>query len=210
MTDLAKYAFVLTLSLAFAGCGDDKKTGETNNKKGSSRVTIDQSSPEKVAESFRQACKAKDWKSVFACVTKESYDTLVFGTMKTAGFSTSGDEDKTNSLNELFEKHGIDDQIKKLAGNPVTVVKDKMALFDDLMDWLEKNAPASKKNMILQLASVRFSNFKTEGDKAIADFSMNGQKSGKPAEFKKLDGQWFLDMVVRSGGTRTAPPRFPR
>ena len=208
MKDLAKYALVLTLSIGFVGCGDDKKTDEKNN--GKSGVTIDQSSPKKVAESFQKALKAKDWKNAFACVTEESRKELALAAKRDADDSAFGDEAKKKSLAKIFKKHGIDDKKTGPFGNPVANVKDKPALFGDLAHWVEKNGTAKEKRVIQQWASTEFSNFQTDGDKAAADTNMGGQKEQTPVAFKKIDGKWFLGISRITLGKRRGSPPFPK
>ncbi|MFQ5732438.1 MAG: hypothetical protein ACE5KM_10865 [Planctomycetaceae bacterium] len=195
MKQAAIQGLVLALTMTLAGCGGgDKKTGNGNGDNGDGGVTVDQSTPQKTAESWKKALSAKDWKSVFACVTEESRLYMPMGLMMTASFSAGSDKDKDKSLKALLTKHGAEMSFeeKKAVGG----VKDKAAFVGALVDWMEKNAPPKdgKPGMIEQMANAELSNFKIDGDKATADISFHGKKQTRPAEFTKIGGKWYLAM----------------
>jgi hypothetical protein len=216
MNPLAKLGLpaVTCLILALPASGGDRNAaGGSDRKKGKrGSVKVDNSSPEKVGESFKAAAKAKDWKSLFACLTKESHKMLTGGVMLAAGFSTFGDKDKQESFEALLKKHGVD-PAKKFAvgGDPTAGVKDRAALFGDLIQFLEKNSPPPKagkprKSFTEQISSVKLTNFKIDGATATADVTQDGKRKREPAEFKKIDGKWYLhfENKIRKG------PGFPR
>lgn len=222
MKKFTVHAALLALLVALAGCGKKTSNKSDENQKdaenGKSAPSVDLSTPQKAAESFRKAAAAKDWKGAFACLTDESKDTLLMVMVLGSGFSTFGDEKKAASLKELMKKHGIDEdkqKKKKLAPGqmPFDDVKDKAALMADLSDWMEKNSGENgkkgRKSMAEQMAASEFSNFKIEGDKATADVSVGGKKKSRPAEFKKIDGKWYLHMAMKAGPGAKAPP-FPK
>jgi len=208
---LAYLALLTVLCAVLASplrAGEDKAGGKA--KRGS--VKVDQSSPQKVAESFQTAARKKDWKAMFACVTKESHKALTGGVMLAAAFSTFGDKAKEESLHELMKKHGLDPKKKPdLKGDPTAGVKDRAAFFGDIVQWLEKNSPKPKggkprKSFSEQIASVKIANFKIDGATATADAIRNGKKAGEPVEFKKIDGKWYVLIEPRGRRPRTKKP----
>jgi len=234
MKDLARFALVFAVLVGFSGCngkdkktegeektktegGEKTKTGKGKGKKRGGSVTIDQSSPQKVTESFQKALKAKDWNGTFACLTESSQDTLAIGALMTAGFSTFGNEQRKTSLDKVLKGHGLDVEGKKKPGaHPLEGVASKPAFFGDLMEWLDNNPLPNKSgksagSFVDQLANAEITNFKIDGDTATADISMGGKKKSQPAEFKKIDGKWYISMEQRGGRVkRTAPPPFPK
>jgi hypothetical protein len=211
MKTLAKHGLLaaMFLSLALPGCGDKAGDGKDGKDGKDGGAAIDQSSPEKVAESFKKAAGEKDWNTMFACMTQESHKTMLGGVMIGAGFSTFGDEKKKESFEALMKKHGVDTS-KKVGPNddPMAGIKDKPALFGDLVEFLEKNSPQKKgekqKSFSETFSSVELKNFKIDGDKATADVvGKDGGEKEEPAEFRKIDGKWYLhfeDKMSRAKG----------
>jgi hypothetical protein len=224
MKSLAKHGLLVALlvSLALTGCsgkksgdgkGGDGKGGDgkggDSGKGGAAK--IDQSSPEKVAEAFKKAAKDKDWKTMFACVTEDSHKVLLLPPMMIAGFSAFGDKSKKESLDALMKKHGIDPTKKTDPGeDPTTGIKDKPALFGDLVEWVDKNGTKPKggkprKSFTEKIAGLELANFKTEGDTATADIMVDGKKKDT-ADFKKIDGKWYVHMDRK----QKRAPSFPK
>jgi hypothetical protein len=214
MKTLAKHGLLaaMFLSLALPGCGDKAGDGKDGKDGKDGGAAIDQSSPEKVAESFKAAVKAKDWKAVFACMTKESHKHLLGGLMVGAGFTAAfGDKKKKESFEALMKKHGVD-MSKKLGpdDDPTAGIKDKPAMFGDLVEWLDKNSSQKKgekqKSFSEQISSIELTNFKIDGDTATADATQDGKKKGEPTEFKKIDGKWYMHFEEK----KSRPKRFPK
>jgi hypothetical protein len=243
MNSLARLVWLVVISctLVLTGCGGKKsahgKAGE-DRKDGASKA--DHSSPEKVAESFKKAAKDKDWKTVFACSTDES-QTMLLGLMMFFAWDGTFGEATEESFNALLKKHGIDpsrnsdamtrfqasmekkhgiDPSKKARINedPTTGIKDKGALFGDLMVFMEKNPSKTKDGKFRKTfpeefsetySAVEFSNFKIDGATATTDVIRNGKKMGEPAEFKKIDGKWYWNMDLKPRKVPAFPKKKP-
>lgn len=219
MKHFGSYAILFVLTLALAGCGGKTKTGEDaadgkNGKDGGS--TVDHSSPAAVAESFKSAMAEKDWTTAVACMDAESQDTFI-GALTISAYGAiafSKDKSKTQSFEELFKKHGVD---QKSARDGFKVVKDKGALVADIIDWIEKNMPTDKKekgpaSISEQFSQTEFSEFKSEGDTATAKVtSPTSRKKVDTAYFKKIDGKWYVDLAtyMKKSMEKKAPP-FPK
>jgi hypothetical protein len=124
-----------------------------------------------------------------------------------AEFAAGSDDARMQSKTAILKKHGIQDD-SKTPGFPE--IKDKAGLLSDLSDWLEKNAPDRKPKLVV-MADAELSTFKTDGDTATATVSMGGKKGSKRAEFKRLDGKWYIDFGAMPGGgkSNSGPPPFP-
>jgi hypothetical protein len=225
MNPLAKHGLLaaICLILALSGCSKKTDNGKGGDKGKDAAATIDQSSPEKVAESFKAAAKAKDWNTMFACTTKESHmltlHMLIFDVRVT--FRAFGDKAQKESFEALMKKHGVDTSKKVGPNDDLTAgTKDKGALFGDLVDLIDKNTPKTKdgkprKTLSERFSSVEFTNFKTDGDSATADQKVEG-KPDETAYFKKIDDKWYIDFVKgmqnRKGYPRLekGPPPFPK
>jgi hypothetical protein len=216
MKSFAKHGmtFAICLTLALSGCsgkktGDGKGGDKGGDKGNGGAATIDQSSPEKVAEAFKKAAADKDWKTMFTCSTDNAKMILIMGPMSRAEGVAFSDASKKESLDAILKKHGIDPTKKPGPDDdPMAGVKDKAALFADLTDWLDKNRPKSKNgkprpSMVDRIANTEFNNFKTTGDTATAEMSSGGRKM--PIDFKKIDGKWYvhIDLSPRA-------PSFPK
>ncbi len=218
---------LLGLSLFAIGCGGDKKEDEKNGKtpaeghngktpaeghkngkqKGkkvaNGGVTVDHSSPQAVAASFKKAAEQKDWDAMFSSMTDDSHEMLTTGLMFGASMTAFQDQAKQDSLEQLLQKHGIDtSKKKKLTKSPTAGAKDQSALFADLIDWMEKNTPEDKKGQAMtpmaeRFATTEFSNFQIQGDQATADVSIGGMKKQRPAEFRLIDGKWYFHLEPR-------------
>jgi RNase P protein component len=216
MRPLANFCQLTAICVILAlpvSAGDTQAASEKKrNQRKVASVKVDQSSPQTVAKSFQEAAAKKDWKAMFACMTKETQQTLTVVMMFASGFSTLGNKDKEQSLHELMKKHGLDPKKKPgLKGDPIAGVKDRAAFFGDLVQWLEKNSPKPeggkpRKSFSDQIASLKIANFKINGATATADAIRNGKKTGEPLEFKKIDGKWYVHMEPKGRRLRAKKP----
>ena len=217
MRILATHGWLVTflLILAVPGCGGgDNKTGDgknsSENKKDNTTTKVDQSSPEKVFESFKKALAAKEWKNVLACVTENSRGKIVLHLLHAVESAVGSDEKRRDSINKIRKKHGILVEGKSSGAFPV--IRDKVGLMTDLSSWMEKNPPKTKRESILaEFARTELSKFETVGDKATAVAIRDGTKRPKPFEFEKIDGKWYLEVPGGQERTTKSGPRpFPK
>src|SRR5262249_677548 len=75
-------------------------------------------------------------------------------------------------------------------------VKDKPACFADIMTWIEKNSPEQQgADNMKRIASATLTDVKIEGDTASGMVKADNVQ-GTVMKFKKMDGQWYLDMAA--------------
>lgn len=196
-------AFLFGLALSIAGCGggdDAKKDGDDKN----GGTTVDLSTPQKTAESFKAAIESEDWAQVFKCITPESQDMFAqipVQTLKVAkAFGNFGKKDgkadpKLEKMEEVLKKHGVDLDAEK----PLANVSDKGALFADFMQLSKEEADPKKKGgpfarMKDDLSKTTFTNFEIDGDSATCDVKVEGKPDDK-GFFKKIDDKWYVDFA---------------
>lgn len=155
---------------------------------GCSKNRIDQSSPRRVFESYKQAMIREDWPAAFRCLTKKSQDLTLLSVVIPVSLAAVKEQGKTASdIAAILEKHQVD---FSHADDMFHKVKDKAALYGDFIDWAKQNADdqAVKKN-IDRISRTKLEKLNIEGDSATA-------RSGKATtHFRKVGGKWYIDLV---------------
>lgn len=161
------------------------------------------STPEAAFEGFKGGMVAKDYSSAFSYLTAESQDLLVGVMMIGAGFSTFGSEENATKLNEILEKHGVDS--KSSNEKSFEDVKDKGALFGDLLGFLESLSGADGEEpepFTGKFETAELKDVKVDGDKAT------GTVGDEPMHFVKIDGRWLIDMKASMGPSGAGAPEI--
>lgn len=173
---------MMAICLLSAGCGGG----------------VDQSSPQAVAEGFKNAAQNDDWPTAFTCLTDESQDLMLMPVAIFGGFSMANPKsEEAKDMQALLEKHGVD---LNRSEDAFKDIKDKGALFGDFVAWSKKHADkkSPKKDLKSQIADIKFENFQVDGDTATCD-------SGKhQTHFTKIDGKWYLDLATTMKTRRKA------
>ena len=179
---------LITMTVLVIGCGKSEgPKGDENGKQGKS---IDQSTPEKVLESFKKAANNEDWTSAFACMTAESQVAFIKFVVVDAALTAGAD--KSKSFKSLIKKHGFElDQEPDFMS-----VDDKPALFGDLISWMKQNSEKKEESFSMVLAKTEFTNFKIEGDTATADTgSKTNGKDSEKIHFVRTNEKWYLNFA---------------
>jgi hypothetical protein len=197
--------FLVVACAVFAvGCsrGQTESAG-TANEKAENKASSVQSfgTPEAVFAAFAQAMEKDDWQSAITMITDESKQMVVTGMVMQASFMTMEDEAKGMELEQLFKKHGLDEEAAgESAGEDFDVnslVTDLPAFVDELSAWIVANAKDTESGFP-RLTEI--SDVKIDGDVASAVTST--EMGPQPIEFHKVDGQWKLHLA-------TEPPPEP-
>lgn len=211
---LSTLVFALVIGLVvLPGCGGDEaekagkdgdKSSDTGDKKsGTSGVTIDHSSPEKVFDSMMKSVAAGDNAGTMACFTPENQQEVAAGMIAaaaTAGFNPTAD--KAGML-AVLKEHGIEEsQLPKLGPN---MQKETQALAKGIKDKPAFNAAMmSKTGVSDQMSamytakgteSVKLKDLETNGDKASAQVTAASKTSDKEEKvhFSRVDGKWYIE-----------------
>lgn len=189
--------------------------------------TIDDSTPQKLTESFLKAMRAKDWKTGFACVTPESRDLMngMFALM--AHPVIARDKQRRLEFRELLEDHGVETAstvtltsfgfFMKDQGRTFKRVKQKTKLFGALDAWTQKRFPRARDGKPVHavapiIAGVTLADFKVRGKQATARVMRNGRYANVVIDFRQSHGKWRADFVAsfrRIVGPAVRPARKP-
>jgi len=155
----------------------------------------------------------KDWETAFACLTDDSQKQLLMGPLMATAFAAGQDAKKKESLNALMKTHGLDPKAK--GKDALNNVKNKGALFGDLLGWLEENLPEGKGKGITEMSEkisqAQFSNFNIDGDTATADVANQDGQKKDTVHFRKIDGQWYVEFRGPGASKSNRPtPKFPK
>lgn len=155
------------------------------------------SSPEDVFEKAKSASEKKDWKTLYACFDPQESDSVLFAFVMVAGFATMGNEAGAKEIEAICQKHGVKkgdgsglgskEAQKKAAADAFSGVKDKPALFADLMTAVEKYA----KEGSVTIVKGTLKDVKTDGDKATATMDKGDGKTDT-MKFIRRDGRWYF------------------
>jgi len=162
------------------------------------------STPEDVFEQAKKAGTAKDYKTFYACVDPDGADGLLMGVCLGAGFSCMDDKDAQKELEAITTRHGLkkDDnkplglgdraKAKEAAKEMFKDVKDRPALFSELMAFTDKHSKG-KKSLGDELDGTTLKDLKVEGATAKAKQLL---KTGKESDiaFVKRDDRWYLSF----------------
>lgn len=172
---------------------------------------VDHSSPQSVAKEFTTAFGKKKFERGFQCLTMQSQQMMASVSLLVASFATAGDKAKQKELQELLDDHDLKEN---KAGEQIQAIKDTKklaAIFGDLMAWAEKNVtkkPGEKrKSLTEQLGATTLKNFKIDGNRATADVYQDGKKKTRPADFRKNDGKWYVDLAASAKRKKAGPKR---
>ncbi len=152
--------------------------------------------PEAVFTAFSQALENEDWKSGVTMITDESKQMIVMGMVMQASFMTFEDEAKGKELEQLFKKHGLDEETLEGAGAAEEVdvnslVQDLPAFIGELSDWILANATEADEGFP---QPTGISELQVDGDSAQA---LAETESGpQPIEFRRVDGQWKVHLAM--------------
>jgi hypothetical protein len=170
------------------------------------------STPEGVFENFKTAMKNKDYKSGYAQMTPDSQDMMLGGLAISMTMGPNADPAKAAEAQKVADKYGVKkiDVTKlqpgqdpaSLVKESVADVKDKAACFADMMTWMENNAAGKDRAEKMEAYSrAELTDLKIEGDIAngMVKLKRNGQENSNPMSFKKIGGNWYIDLVAQAG-----------
>lgn len=159
-------------------------------------------SPEDVFAKIKSSFESGDYDVTFRCMAPDGRDGMLFGMMIVLGFSTMGDEDATTEVENILKKHGakVDEdedeeegidlgdeaKMKEAVAKIFKDVKNKPALFKDLMKALEKHSDESESPVP---KDAELKDVKIEGDTATGTIS--SEDGEEEAEFVKQNGRWY-------------------
>ncbi len=156
-------------------------------------------SPQDVFNKIKDGFESGDYEASFRCVAPEGQDQMLFGMMMALGFATMGKEDAEAEVKGILKKHGVrvdeDEEgidlgdeaaMKEAIAKTFKDVKDKPALFQELMEAAEKHT-VQMGPFVPEAAQLK--NVKIEGDTATGTIS--SEQGEEEAEFVKKDGRWY-------------------
>jgi hypothetical protein len=189
--------------------------GDKSNKK--------YDSPKAVFEAAVNAVKKKDWKTFYACLTKDGQETMTgqvaFVGLMVRGFAefdkTGKTKEKMAPLTKILDKHGLTtetlDKMKKEAPKPskdpkemakafralAAPVKNKAGFISEVLEFLDK---ASTKKQQNPLENATLKDVKVDGDRATATVvtKKGDEKTEEKITFVKTGGSWKMDMPLPS------------
>lgn len=180
-----------------AGCG---KTGKTTDPKADKRtdpLPVDHSRPDAIAADLRKATKAKDWPTVFECLTTESRLKLLSTTHQPAAMTTTGDGARVSEFNAILKSHGVD---PSKGSKGLTSAEKQGALFSDMLDWIERSSPGSLDADLIPLfdrlrefAKSEPAEFQIDGDNAATSYKSNRIPNAR-IHLTRIDGKWLVDL----------------
>ena len=162
------------------------------------------SSPQDVYDSAKSAAASKNWKALFQTIDPEKSDLMLFAVVMGASFSTMGNAEAQKELEPMLAKHGLDPKAKpnmsgkegpeSAAKEAFKNVKDKPALFAEVMAFTEKNSKG-KDSMKMPFDNATLKDVKIDGEKATGTST---QADGKttPMHFVKRAGSWYISMQM--------------
>lgn len=149
--------------------------------------------PDAVFSAFAEAMEKDDWQSAVTMITDESKQIIVMGMVMQSAFMTMGDEAKGKELEQLFEKHGLDENVTEGAEEVDVneVITDLPAFVGELTAWIKANAKETDEGFP-KLTAI--SDVEIDGDSAMA---MTETEMGpQPIEFRKENGQWKVHLAM--------------
>ena len=196
---------VVALLCLIAGCGGapDKASDEADSgaARGSGVAKEGGSSPEDVFNKIKGGFESGDYASVLKYMAPDDQNSLLYVTMMGLGIATMGDKVAATEVEGILKKHGmkadkennvnLSDEVaaKKALAETFKDVKDKPALFEELMKALEKHA--GKTNPPIP-ENAQLTNVKIEGDTATGTITSEGKE--KEVNFVKIDGRWYAGL----------------
>ena len=167
--------------LALAGCGGAR--------------------PEETFAEAKRAMETRDWKALYAAFEPESSDWLLFALAAAAGYSAGDDEAASKELSELLDRHGADaKEMKEATGSREKVgralrrtfadVRDREALFVELMEFNEKR---SKQAEPFRILGERLQDVEVKGDTATAAMALK-DGSSRELKFTRVEGRWRISV----------------
>ncbi|MEX2186435.1 MAG: hypothetical protein WD875_06565 [Pirellulales bacterium] len=208
------------------GCGGDNKKadgekkadGDAKDAKGAA-ASGGMATPEATFEAAKAAEEKGDWHAFVACVTPEGQEEGAMGMVLMAGFSSSAD------VKAALEKHGLTEEWGKKVGEDESIkdpeaamkkmlepVKDHAAFLADVLTALAKEKDSGFKGPDFRNSTLK--DVKIDGDTATAtrEFEEKGTKETQAITFKKVDGNWRMEMPKPGGGPAAgglSPDDFP-
>ena len=203
------------LFMASFGCGggattDESATGTSADTTANTTVETTADTPEAAYTAFREAAKAKDWKTAASLLSPESQAMLAGMSIMGSSFATmdeSGQEDpgKAKELKELLTKHGVDlegddsePSAEEQKAGPEAVmmamtesIPDKPAFIAEINAWMEKNGDDSGGGFA-ELGNL--SDLTIDGDTATAQSET--EFGAQPIEFRKTGDNWVIHLPV--------------
>ena len=192
-------SLVFACLVVTAGCSDNQsnpadKSAGTGTKSVES-VVQSFDTPEAVFHVFSQSMQEENWRSAVTMITNESQQMIVMGMVMQASFMTMDDQAKGNELEQLFKKHGLDEEVMEAPGEEEVdvnqLVKDLPAFVGDLAEWIKANADDAEEGFAKM---TKLYDVKIEGDAASA--LVETEMGPQPMEFRKVEGQWKLHLAM--------------
>lgn len=170
-------------------------------------------SPQKVSDAFIAATAKKDWSVAYNCLAPEARDLAVVQLITMFQFASSGAGKSKEALEALLVKHGFDakkawaaaqDEAKasgadrkniewrKFVTTYASAIKDKGALFADLLRWADEHYAGSGPRPSKPVTLI---DVKVSGDTAAGKLS-NGTGDGWPVDFKKVGEHWWIVLPL--------------
>ncbi len=159
------------------------------------------STPEDVFEQAKKAGSAKDYRTFYACIDPDGADGMLLAMSVGAGFTCMDNKDAQKELEGITTKHGLktDDKkplglgdkekAKQAAKELFKDVKDRPALFSDLVTFMQKHG--KDKNVLGDLDGTTLKDLKVDGTTAKAKQVLKDGKESQIA-FVKRDERWYL------------------
>ena len=157
--------------------------------------------PEETFAGVIRAREAKDWKTFYAGFAPESIDMLLYHWTAVAAILAGDDEAIMTELGEILGRHGAEtremnavgedqEKMKRAYRRGFADVRDRQALFVDLMGFTEKYA---KRGNPILLLGERVQDVTVENDRATAAMVL---KDGRSRELKFIKGEkgWKIDV----------------
>ena len=159
--------------------------------------------PEQVFAECQEALNRKDWEACFNCVDPSEQDVLLVVASIDATLAGMNREKGQPGCLEILERHGVRgelptesvnmadrEKMKELLVKPFAEVKDKSALFKDLMDHVDAAGKLSECSVLSFIPSGVLSNLEVRTKGAKGDLTRPGQSKPQKIHFVLRDGKW--------------------
>jgi hypothetical protein len=160
--------------------------------------------PEVVFARLQAAIDKKEWKAALQCFEPRAHDGFLVAATMDATLAAMNKKKDQPGFNEILTRHGVTsgtlpkesinlsdrEKMKDLLVQPYASVKDKPALFADLMDYVELVGSFSQRSSLLLMPRGRISNVQMKTKGARADLTRPEGTRTEKVHFLKGDDGW--------------------
>jgi HEAT repeat protein len=162
--------------------------------------------PQACFDAVKASAGKKDWGAFHDQVDPEDRNVAIFALLFLAAFATMGDDDAAKEFEGLMKKHGVPEKkegaeplpmndkekLKEAAKEMFKDVKDKRALFADILAFTESRQKEGENDGFMITEKTELTGLKEEGEVATGTLKGTKDDEEKPIKFVKRESRWYL------------------